>query len=598
MASTRHKSTATPGQHDLDRVFAEVQRAGEAWFENLRQQAGQLPAVGLPANASPSADTWFDTWLRQSVDLTSRALEQWLGWTQVSNAWLQNASLAVGSREDTQASGDRRFAAPEWREYPLFDYIRQSYQMVSDAMMQAVQDTNLAPDVKKQMVFATEQFLDAASPSNYALTNPEVLKLAVQTRGESFRQGLANLAADLKRGHISQADETAFAVGENVANTPGEVVFQNDIVQLIQYTPTTEQVRQTPLLIISSIVNKYYLMDLSEQMSCVRWLVEQGNTVFITSYRNPGPDEAHLTFDDYIQQAVLEPIAAVQGISKQEQIHTVGYCVGGALLGCALAVLARRDQAHPAASMTLLMSLYDAADPGEIGIYLSRNAIALRDRVSGGSGLFSGKDLTRVFSSLRANDMIWGFVVNNYLKGKTPDAFNLFYWNTDDVNVPWPMFSYYLREGYLDNHLIVPDAMTVLDTPVDLRLITCPVYGFAAVEDHLVPWKSAYQSGKHLGGETTFVLGGGGHITGPINPVARNRRNYWLNDEYGGEPDQWLAGAESHPGSWWPHWDAWLAEHGSGKMVKAPRQAGNKQHPPLEPAPGAYARMRSVLVEE
>lgn len=592
MASKNHGSAPA----DLDRVFAEMQRAGQSWLGQMQQQFERLSGSKLPQVAAQTPDAWMDAWLRQGAELTSRALEQWAEWARLSSAW-QPDGTAAGENDTARAASDRRFAAPEWKEYPLFDYMRESYQMMSKAMMQAVEGANLQPEVKQQMRFITQQFIDAASPSNYALTNPEVLKLAVATRGENFRQGLANLAADLKRGHISQSDETAFAVGENIANTPGDVVFQNDIVQVIQYRPTTGEVRQTPMLIISSIVNKYYLMDLSEQMSMVRWLVAQGNTVFITSYRNPGPDEGHLTFDDYVQQAVIEPIAAVQEISGQEQIHTVGYCVGGALLGCALAVLARRDGAHPAASLTLLMSLYDATDPGEIGVYLSRNAIELRDRVSGGSGIMSGKDLTRVFSSLRANDMVWGFVINNYLKGKTPDAFNLFYWNTDDTNVPWPMFSYYLREGYLDNHLIVPDAMTVLGTPVDLRNIPCPVYGFAAVDDHLVPWKSAYQSGRHLGGPTTFVLGGGGHITGPINPVARNKRNYWLNEDYGGEPDQWLDHAESHPGSWWPHWDAWLDAHGNGKQVKAPKKPGSKQHPALEPAPGTYARMRSALVE-
>ncbi|MFT3818453.1 MAG: alpha/beta fold hydrolase [Rubrivivax sp.] len=569
----------TAAGFDPGEVFAQLHRAGQAWFDQLANVPGGGPAAG-----------GLEAWWRQGAELSLQPLKWWADWAQALSGGVPAAGAEGAGREAPKQ--DKRFDAPEWKRYPLFDYIRKSYQMTSKALLEAVEGANLDPATKKQMVFLARQFVDAASPANYALTNPEVLQLAIQTRGENFRQGLANLAADLKRGHIAQSDETAFAVGENVANTPGGVVLQNDVIQLLQYSPTTPTVHAAPILIVSSIVNKYYLMDLSEDMSLVRYLVGQGFTVFITSYRNMGAEQGHLTWDDYVQQGVLDPIEAVRQITGQARIHTVGYCTGGALLGCGLSVLAVRGE-EPALSMTLLMSLYDASDPGEIGVYLDRGAIEMRDRLTGSSGILSGKDLTRTFSSLRANDMVWGFVVNNYLKGKTPDAFNLFYWNTDDVNVPWPMFSYYLRECYLDNKLIVPGAMTVLGTPVDLRRIRIPSYVFAAMEDHLVPWKTAHASGRHLGGEVSFVLGGGGHITGPINPVSKNKRNYWVAGRYEAQPETWLASAKPVAGSWWPHWSEWLLGHDGGRSVRARKALGSRRHPVIEAAPGRFARMRT-----
>jgi len=485
---------------------------------------------------------------------------------------------------------DRRFSAPEWEQYPLFDYIKQSYLITSKALLDAVESSYLDEKTKEQMTFFTRQFIDAMSPANYPLTNPEVLKLAAETRGQNFGDGLKNLMQDLQKGRISLSDDTAFEVGENLANTPGAVVYENELIQLIQYTPSTDMVSEIPLLIVPSVVNKYYILDLAPESSFVRYFVAQGYTVFMVSWRNISRETQQLTWDDYVAKGVMKAIEVTSEITGQAQINALGYCTGGALLSCALAVLAAKGQ-RAVASMTLLITILECSDPGEIGVYLNPTIVEQRERMFRRGGVVFGKELTMAFSSLRANDLVWCFAINNYLKGKTPDAFDLFYWNTDDSNLPGPMFSYYLRNCYMENNLVKPGRMTVCGTPVDLRKIDLPTYVFAGLEDHLVPWKSGYESVNHLQGEIEFVLGGGGHVTGPINPVSKNKRNFWINGVLSDNADDWLATAQSVKGSWWPHWSAWL-EKRAGKKVPARTTLGSGSNAVIEAAPGRYVKER------
>ncbi len=581
---------STIGNLSLDKLFENLSQAQRKFLEDATHQRNFPPDLmgsDPMADASHLMTTVFSFNAGKISEIQSRYLQRQMElWTSM---WLRKPGDETKRVAEPQKS-DRRFNAPEWQEYPLFDYIKQAYLLTSKALLEAVESANLEDKTKQEMLFFTKHFTDAMSPTNYALSNPEVLALAKETQGQNFADGLKNLAEDLKKGHISLSDDTAFEVGENLGNTPGAVVYENDLIQLIQYQPTTDKVREIPLLIVPSVVNKFYILDLTPESSFVRYFVSQGYTVFILSWRNISPDLQHLTWDDYVEKGVMQAIDTTRAITKQDKINALGYCVGGALLACALAVFDAKRK-HPVASMTQLISMLDYAEPGEIGVYLSRVFPAERRRVLAKGGVVSGKELTRTFSSLRANDLVWSFVVNNYLKGKTPDAFDLFYWNTDDSNLPGPMFYSFVHNCYMENKLIKPGAMTVCNTPIDLRKIDLPTYIFAAVDDHLVPWKSGYESVNLLGGKIDFVLGGGGHITGPINPVSKNKRNYWIDGKLSNNPDEWLASARANDGSWWPHYSAWLQKH-SGKEIAARKKLGSSAHPEIEAAPGRYVKER------
>ena len=581
---------STIGNLSLDKLFENLSQAQRKFLEDATHQQNFPPDLmgsDPMADASHLMTTVFSFNAGKISEIQSRYLQRQMElWTSM---WLRKPGDET-KRVAEPLKGDRRFNAPEWQEYPLFDYIKQAYLLTSKALLESVESANLEDKAKQEMLFFAKHFTDAMSPANYALTNPEVLALAKETQGQNFADGLKNLAEDLKKGHISLSDDTAFEVGENLGNTPGAVVYQNDLIQLIQYQPTTDKVREIPLLIVPSVVNKFYILDLTPESSFVRYFVSQGYTVFILSWRNISLELQHLTWDDYVEKGVMQAIDATRAITKQDKINALGYCVGGALLACALVVFAAKRK-HPVASMTQLISMLDYAEPGEIGVYLSRIFPAERRRVLAKGGVVSGKELTRTFSSLRANDLVWSFVINNYLKGKTPDAFDLFYWNTDDSNLPGPMFYSFVRDCYMENKLIKPGAMTVCNTPIDLRKIDLPTYIFAAVDDHLVPWKSGYESVNLLGGKIDFVLGGGGHITGPINPVSKNKRNYWIDGKLSNNPDEWLASASPNDGSWWPHYSAWLQKH-SGKEIAARKKLGSSAHPEIEAAPGRYVKER------
>ncbi len=423
------------------------------------------------------------------------------------------AAMLAGRSEsaDESAPADRRFASREWRENPYYDYLRQSYLLASRYVEELVESAPVDPPAKERARFAARQWIDAMCPANFAATNPAALRQAIQTRGESLTRGLANLLGDAQKGRISQTDEAAFEVGRNLGVTPGEVVYENELIQLIQYRPATPQVAARPLVMIPPCINKFYILDLQPENSFVKYAVGQGHTVFMLSWRNVGAEQGHLTWDDYLEKGVITALLTAKEIAKSDRVNALGFCVGGTLLAAALAVLSQKNES-PVASATFLATMLDFSDTGQIGLFVDEASVAAREAEIGRSGIFPGSDLAFVFSSLRANDLIWQYVVNNYLLGGVPAAFDLLYWNSDSTNLPGPMYCYYLRNTYLENRLRVPGALVNCGAPVDLGRIEVPVFVLATREDHIVPWRAAYRSVGLLGGEKKFVLGASGHI--------------------------------------------------------------------------------------
>jgi polyhydroxyalkanoate synthase len=499
---------------------------------------------------------------------------------------------------------DRRLSAPAWSASPLSAFQAAAYQL-NAAFLEALAEAVEAPEKTRQRIrFSVRQLIDAMSPANFLATNPEAQQKILDTHGQSLTQGLAQMLADLQKGHISLTDETAFEVGKDVAATAGAVVYENALFQLIQYTPLTEKVFEKPLLIVPPCINKFYILDLQPQNSLVRYALEQGHQVFLVSWRNADVAVQNATWDDYAQDAVMTALHVVQEISGQPQINALGFCVGGTLLSCALAVLYARGE-KPIASLTLLTSFLDFSDTGVIEVYIDEMQIAMREKAIGGGGLMAGRDFATAFSSLRPNDLMWNYVESNYLKGVAPSPLDLLYWNADSTNLPGPMFCYYLRHMYLDNALKDPDRLQIGGTPVDLRRIDAPAFIFASRDDHIVPWKTAYASTGLLNPKkpsaNQFVLGASGHIAGVINSPVKNRRSYWTNvgTKVGTkvtkdvDAEAWLQGATEHPGSWWPTWIGFLAKH-AGKQVAPPRKPGAKAYPAIEPAPGRYVRVKAI----
>lgn len=498
---------------------------------------------------------------------------------------------------------DRRFSASEWTAHPLSAFSAASYLLNSEFMLALADAVDAGPRERQKIRFAVQQMVDAMSPANFFATNPEAQKKMIDTKGESLTKGMANMLADLQKGRISQSDESAFEVGRNVGNTPGQVVFENELFQLIQYTPSTPTVRSVPLLMIPPCINKFYILDLQPENSLVRYAVEQGNTVFMVSWRNPDRSQANLRWDDYVETGAIRALDVVGDITGQEKAHVFGFCVGGTIAATALAVLSARGR-QPAASLTLLTTLLDFSDTGVLEVFVDEAQVALREQTLGGGGLMPGRDLATTFSALRPNDLVWNYVQQNYLKGKEPPAFDLLYWNADSTNLPGPMFCWYLRNTYLENKLKNPGALTVCGVPVDLGKIDAPVFMYGSKEDHIVPWQAAYASMALLNPKkpkaNRFVLGASGHIAGVINPAAKNKRSYWVNDKGGKgatklrpkDDAAWFEAAVEHKGSWWPEWAKFLAQHG-GAEVPAPATPGNAQYTALEPAPGRYVKARA-----
>ncbi len=525
---------------------------------------------------------------------TQAAKLQMSYYQQQMELWMATLGRVAGMEREPVVStekGDRRFSSDEWRDNPYFDFLKQQYLLNARLIGDMVETAEVDDQTRDKLRFYSRQYIDSLSPANFLATNPDVLKLALESKGETLKEGFKNLIEDAKKGRISLTDEAAFEIGKNIAVSEGAVVFENELFQLIQYAPTTPKVATRPLLIVPPCINKFYILDLQPQNSFVAYAVSQGHTVFLISWRNITEELGNVVWDDYLQLGVMPAIEVALAISGADKLNALGWCVGGTLLSSTLAVLRGRGD-DPVSSMTLFTAMLDFRDPGELGLFIDEQGVQARQKAIGNGGVYPGKELAFVFSSLRANDLIWPYVTNNYLKGKSPEAFDLLYWNSDSTNLPGPMYCWYLRNMYLENNLRVPNKLTMCGVPVDLGNIDMPSYVLATHEDHIVPWTSAYLSTDLLGGDPIFVLGASGHIAGVINPASKNRRNYWLDGEVGKDADHWFETAEKVAGSWWPHWSEWLKPK-AGKKVAARTQLGSVDYPVIEAAPGRYVKVRN-----
>ncbi len=559
-------------------------RPGEvfaAWAELNRRLLGR--AEGVAGGHAPAAATLED--LAHWLDATRRYHER--------SRELCERLLRGGHPEPvaTPAPDDRRFQASVWEELPWFDYLKQAYLIHSEWLLELAGRAQLEDKAKAKLLFFTRRYLDALSPANFLATNPEALELAAATEGESAARGLRNLLADLERGRISLADESAFEVGRNLATTPGAVVHENELMQLIQYAPLADTVHGRPLVIVPPCISKYYLLDLRPENSFVRYCLEQGHAVFLVSWRNPSAAEGHFTWDDYVDKGVLEGLGAALAIGGAKQANTLGFCVGGVLLACA-AALERARGADRIASLTLLASMLDYEHSGDLGALIDRAYVEAKEAELRDGGVVRGSEVALAFGSLRANEFIWAYVVQNYLKGGSPPAVDLLYWTSDQPNLAGAMYRYYIRNMYLENSLRAPGKLAMCGTPVDLSRVDVPAYVFGAREDHISPWKCTYASARLLGGEVEYVLGAAGHVAGVVSPPAKRGREFQVNGERNADPERWLATAKSRPGSWWPHWSAWLAPR-AGAKVRARKRLGGAGYREIEPAPGRYVKVRN-----
>ena len=548
----------------------------EHWSKAL-QTFGQL---GTVAPAADAAQVQFDVEKLQALQQSYIA--------QASQLWSGGLSQAP------QVPKDRRFASENWAQNPLAAFTAAAYSLNSHALMGMAEAVQADEKTRQRIRFAVEQWVAAMAPSNFLALNPDAQKKALETKGESLSKGLQNMLQDMGKGYVSMTDESVFEVGKNVATTEGAVVYENDIFQLLEYKPLTEKVHERPFLLVPPCINKFYILDLQPDNSLIRYAVSQGHRTFVISWRNPDASCAHLTWDDYIERAVIEAIGVVQEIAGAAQINALGFCVGGTMLATALAVLAARGQ-KPVASATLLTTLLDFSDTGILDVFIDEAFVKSREAQMGQGGLLKGQELAATFSFLGPNDLVWNYVVGNYLKGETPPAFDLLYWNSDATNLPGPWYAWYLRNTYLENNLIQPGKLTVCGEKIDFGHLDLPVYIYGSREDHIVPINASYAATKVLPGDKRFVMGASGHIAGVINPPAKNKRSHWIRSDNALPQtlEDWIAGADEFAGSWWTDWAQWLKGH-AGKQIAAPKRYGKgTKFKEIEAAPGRYVLQKA-----
>ncbi len=592
-----------PNPAEMAKTYAEVaQRASRliGQFMEKKAQAG----VDVPADELGVA--------RAFMDLSARLLANpyKLAQTQMNMMWdyfslwqgsmmkmmgMPNATPVAAPKKD-----DKRFKDEEWEEHFLFDFMKQSYLIAARHIHDTVCCTEGLDEATQQKVnFFTRQYIDALSPSNFAMTNPEVFRETVKSNGQNLIKGLNNLLQDMEAGdgqlRIRMTDTNAFEMGKNVATTPGKVIFQNDLFQLIQYDPKTPEQFKKPLLIVPPWINKYYILDLREKNSLVNWATSQGHTTFIMSWVNPDEKLAEKSFEHYLLEGSVEALNQVCKQTGEDSVNMAGYCLGGTLLMTTLAYLtAKKDKR--VTSATFFTTMIDFSDPGELGVFLDEGAVTGLEKRMNERGFLEGSEMAGTFNMLRANDLIWSFVVNNYLMGKDPFPFDLLYWNSDSTRMPAAMHSYYLRNMYLANLLKEPGGLTLGGVKIDISKVKTPCYFISTVEDHIAPWKSTYMGARLPSGPTKFVLGGSGHIAGIVNPPAANKYGYWINEATDGNlpesPEDFLAGATQHAGSWWTHWHDWVTTlpGGDAKVKARPADAGPLKV--IEPAPGSFVKFR------
>ncbi|KQR55520.1 class I poly(R)-hydroxyalkanoic acid synthase [Acidovorax sp. Leaf160] len=567
------------GARQFQRIF------GEGWaqvLKGLQPPAAAAAAAGASSTAAaalPSAPVRFAP--DKLAALQAKYLEE------AKALWSEGL-------QTPPAVADRRFTSEAWSKSPMARFSAAAYLLNARTLMGLADAVEGDDKAKARIRFGVEQWMAAMSPSNFLAFNADAQQKAIDTQGESIAKGIANLLHDMRQGHVSMTDESLFEVGRNVATTEGAVVFENDYFQLIEYKPLTPKVYELPFLMVPPCINKYYILDLQPENSLIRHAVAEGHRTFVVSWRNADASLAQSTWDDYIEQAVIQAIHTVQEISGAEQINALGFCVGGTMLSNALAVLAARGE-DAVASATFLTTLIDFSDTGILDVFIDEALVAFRELQMGQGGLMKGQDLASTFSFLRPNDLVWNYVVGNYLKGETPPPFDLLYWNSDATNLPGPYYAWYLRNFYLENNLIEPGKLTVCGESIDLNLVDVPTYIYGSREDHIVPINAAYASTQVLPGPKRFVMGASGHIAGVINPPAKKKRSHWTRDD-GQLPatlDSWLEGATEHPGSWWTDWSRWLAGH-AGRQVAAPKAYGRgTRFKAIEPAPGRYVRQKA-----
>ena len=559
----------------------------------LSHQSGDGLGMADPLNIGSA---FLEMTTRLMTDPAKLLQSQMSLWQAHMDLWQSTARRLMGdanARAAEPAPDDRRFKDSAWEQNQVFDFIKQSYLLSARWLQQTVREVDGLDEKTAQKVdFYTRQFVDAMAPSNFVLTNPEVLRATVESGGENLCKGLQNLLEDLERGkgklRIRMTDLDAFRLGENIGITPGKVVFQTDLMQLLQYEPTTEKVYKRPLLIIPPWINKFYILDLREKNSFIKWAVSQGFTVFVVSWVNPDEKLADKTFEDYMLEGPLACLDAIQKATGEPDCNVIGYCLGGTLLAATLAYMATKKDKR-IASATFFTTLVDFKEPGELGVFIDEEQLAALEARMSEKGYLEGSAMANTFNMLRANDLIWSFVVNNYLLGKDPFPFDLLYWNSDSTRMPAAMHSFYLRKMYQENKLIEPGGITLAGVPLDLTKIKLPAYILSAREDHIAPWRTTYTATQLYKGPVRFVLGASGHIAGVVNPPAANKYSYWTNDKNPPDPQAWFAGAKEHAGSWWSDWAAWVGKH-SGSQVPARKPGGKLK--PIEDAPGSYVKVR------
>jgi len=585
-----------PDSDELAKTFAHIAEHSQ----NIANEFLARTAAGktaIPSDDVGIGNAFIDLAGKMLSDPMKLAEAQMRMWHDYTRLWHSSMQRFLGETPTPVAEpskSDNRFKSDVWQTNFLFDYIKQSYLIAAQNIQQSVAEVqDLDPQTARKVRFFTRQFVDALAPTNFVLTNPDVLKATIDSGGKNLIDGLDHLLADLERGGgqlaISMTDYSAFELGKNVATTPGKVVFQTDLMQLIQYTPSTDQVRRTPLLIIPPWINKYYILDLREKNSFIRWAVAQGHTVFIISWVNPDERFADKTFDDYMLEGPVAALNAIEQATGEREANVIGYCLGGTLLACLLPWLAAKHEQR-VKSATFFTAMIDFREPGELGVFADETTLSNLEKKMKERGYLEGSEMATTFNMLRANDLIWSFVVNNYLLGKDPFPFDLLYWNSDSTRMPAKMHAFYLRNMYIKNLLTKPGDLKVGGEPIDVSSIALPSCFVSTLEDHIAPWKSTYMGAKLLKGPVKFLLAGSGHIAGVVNPPVANKYCHWTNDAMPAAADEWLASAQRHEGSWWTEWDAWISGFGSDKVPA--RVPGDGKLKVLEDAPGSYVKLR------
>ncbi len=579
---------------EMGETIANIAERSQRLVNNFLSHQGAQFGMADPMNIG---NAFLELTARMMADPAKLMEAQRALWQSYMELWQATGQKMLGQASEPVAKPDledRRFRDEDWEENVLFDYIKQSYLLSARWLQNTVREVEGLDDkTAKKVDFYTRQFVDAMAPSNFVMTNPKVLRETVDSRGENLVKGLKNLLDDMDRGggqlRIRQTDEDAFELGRNVALTPGKVVFQTDLMQLIQYEPTTEKVDKRPLLIIPPWINKYYILDLQPQNSFIKWCVEQGLTVFVISWVNPDEQLAQKTFADYMFEGPLAALDAIEQVTGARDANVIGYCLGGTLLACTLAYMAAKGETG-FKSATFFTALVDFTEPGELEVFIDEEQLASLEERMRGDGYLDGAAMANTFNMLRANDLIWSFVVNNYLLGRDPFPFDLLYWNSDSTRMPAEMHSFYLRNMYQENKLVEPGGIELDGVPIDLSKIETPTFILSTREDHIAPWQSTYAATQLYRGPVKFCLAGSGHIAGVVNPPANKKYGYWIDKNNPPDPEEWFAGATEKPGSWWPEWRRWIKKYASGSV--AARKPGDGKLKVIEAAPGSYASAR------